>query len=81
MWLSKESLELLRDASLLQLFLIPDIPQIIPLLYRMIRLYMPDKEAFLLSNYYIKFTVNEVALIMGLLNMGEDFDFQRASYS
>ncbi|KAK8926396.1 hypothetical protein KSP39_PZI018995 [Platanthera zijinensis] len=79
--LSEHSLDLLREAGLLQLFSIPGVPKNIPILYRLLRLYRPDKAAFLLGQYYIKFTVNKVALILGLPNRGDDFHFHRAPYS
>ncbi|KAK8925669.1 hypothetical protein KSP39_PZI018529 [Platanthera zijinensis] len=79
--LSEHSLDLLRKVDLLQLFSMPDVPQNIPILYRLLRLYRPDKAAFILGQYYIKFTINEVALILGLPNRGDDFHFHRTPFS
>ncbi|KAK8915904.1 hypothetical protein KSP39_PZI015593 [Platanthera zijinensis] len=79
--LSEVSENRLLDAGLMQFFLIPDLPQNIPLLYRLIRLYRPDKQAFLLGNYYVKLTVNEIAVILGLPNRGDEFVFKRKPYS
>ncbi|KAK8945284.1 hypothetical protein KSP40_PGU003453 [Platanthera guangdongensis] len=78
--LSDQSNILLSDADLLQFFSLPDLPTNIPLLHRLIRLYEPNKEAFLLKKYYVKLTVNEIAVILGLPNRGEEFSFKRAPY-
>lgn len=79
--LSEESTDLLINASVMHFFTLPDLPQNIPLLYRLIRLYRPEKSAFLLGQYYIKMTVNEVALILGLPNRGRDYNFKRLPLS
>lgn len=79
--LSEESRDILINCSVMHFFTLPDIPQNIPLLYRLIRLYRPEKSAFLLGQYYIKMSVNEVALILGLPNSGEDYDFNRSPLS
>ncbi|KAK8967697.1 hypothetical protein KSP40_PGU012097 [Platanthera guangdongensis] len=62
-------------------FNLSDLPQNILLLYRLIMLYMPDKSVFLLGYYYIKLTVKEVTVILGLPNRGHDFDFRRLPLS
>ncbi|KAK8958696.1 hypothetical protein KSP40_PGU015237 [Platanthera guangdongensis] len=76
--LSEESIEALRDAHLLPLFRMPTIPQNIPMLYVLLRLYNREKEAFQLGNYLLKMTVNEVTLILGLPNAGLRFTFSRS---
>ncbi|KAK8923990.1 Ubiquitin-like-specific protease 1A [Platanthera zijinensis] len=76
--LSEESIEALRDARLLPLFRMPPIPQNIPMLYVLLRLYNKDKQAFQLGKYLVKMTVNEVALILGLPNAGLHFKFSRS---
>ncbi|KAK8930731.1 hypothetical protein KSP39_PZI016528 [Platanthera zijinensis] len=55
----------------------PSLPQNIPLLYVIVRAFNRDKQAFLIENNYLKLTVNEVALILGLPNHGIDFKFVR----
>ncbi|KAK8942010.1 hypothetical protein KSP40_PGU015609 [Platanthera guangdongensis] len=76
--LSEESIEALRDARLLPLFRMPTIPQNIPMLYALLRLYNKDKQAFQLGKYLVKMTVNEVALILGIPNAGLRFNFSRS---
>ncbi|KAK8963508.1 hypothetical protein KSP40_PGU004958 [Platanthera guangdongensis] len=76
--LSEESIKALRDARLLLLFRMPTIPQNIPMLYVLLRLYNKDKQAFQLGKYLVKMTVNEVALILGLPNAGLRFKFSRS---
>ncbi|KAK8962125.1 hypothetical protein KSP40_PGU000582 [Platanthera guangdongensis] len=76
--LSEESIEALRDARLLPLFRMPTIPQNIPMLYVLLRLYNKDKQAFQLGKYLVKMIVNEVALILGLPNAGLRFKFSRS---
>ncbi|KAK8963920.1 Ubiquitin-like-specific protease ESD4 [Platanthera guangdongensis] len=56
----------------------PTIPQNIPILYVLLRLYNKDKQAFQLGKYLVKMTVNEVALILGLPNAGLRFKFSRS---
>ncbi|KAK8965990.1 Ubiquitin-like-specific protease 1A [Platanthera guangdongensis] len=65
-------------ACIFPLLMMPGIPQNIPLLYVLLRLYNRDKQAFLIGNYYMKLTVNEVALILGLPNSGVSFKFTRS---
>lgn len=79
--ISDQAKQLLINASVFHFFSLPDLPQNVPLLYRLIRLYRPDKNAFLLGKYYLKMSVNEVALILGLPNSGEDFNFRRSPAS
>ncbi|KAK8938208.1 hypothetical protein KSP40_PGU007876 [Platanthera guangdongensis] len=55
----------------------PDLPQNIPLLHLLIRCYDRDKQAFLLDNFYLRLTVNEVAMILGLPNRGRVLKFAR----
>ncbi|KAK8937487.1 hypothetical protein KSP39_PZI012779 [Platanthera zijinensis] len=55
----------------------PSLPQNIPLLYVIVRAFNRDKQAFLIENNYLKLTINEVALILGLPNRGIDFTFVR----
>ncbi|KAK8951473.1 hypothetical protein KSP39_PZI003984 [Platanthera zijinensis] len=55
----------------------PSLPQNIPLLYVLVRAYNRHKQAFLLGKKYCKFTVNEVAMILGLPNHGQNFTFVR----
>ncbi|KAK8941592.1 hypothetical protein KSP40_PGU011698 [Platanthera guangdongensis] len=76
--LSEDSKEALRLACIFQLLMMPRIPQNIPLLYVLLRLYNRDKQAFLIGNYYMKLTVNEVALVLGLPNFGVSFKFTRS---
>ncbi|KAK8946625.1 hypothetical protein KSP39_PZI006927 [Platanthera zijinensis] len=53
------------------------LPHNIPLLYVLVRAFNRDKQAFLIGNNYLKLTVNEVVLILGLPNRGLDFTFVR----
>ncbi|KAK8944998.1 hypothetical protein KSP39_PZI008516 [Platanthera zijinensis] len=55
----------------------PSLPQNIPLLYVIVRAFNRDKQAFLIGNNYLKLTVNEMALILGLPNRGIYFTFVR----
>ncbi|KAK8936990.1 hypothetical protein KSP39_PZI012508 [Platanthera zijinensis] len=75
--ISEESKVILREANVLSLFSIPVLSQNIPLLYFLMKLYKRDKRCFLLGNHYLKLTVNEVAMILGLPNCGRDFPFSR----
>ncbi|KAK8960632.1 putative ubiquitin-like-specific protease 1B [Platanthera guangdongensis] len=76
--LSEDSKEALHMACIFPLLMMPGIPQNIPLLYVLLRLYNRDKQAFLISNYYMKLTVNEVTLVLGLPNSGVPFKFTRS---
>lgn len=75
--LSSESRKELKEAGLLSLFHSHSIPQNIPLLHFLLLSYSTQKKAFLLGKYYVKFTINHVALILGLHNKGVDFHFKR----
>ncbi|KAK8952245.1 hypothetical protein KSP39_PZI004584 [Platanthera zijinensis] len=79
--LSEESKENLREIGILQLFNMPTIQQNIPMLYYIIRSYSAKRNAFLLGKFYVKFTVNHVALILGLPNRGREFQFERIPLS
>ncbi|KAK8968994.1 hypothetical protein KSP40_PGU008091 [Platanthera guangdongensis] len=79
--LSEASRELLINSSVMHFFTLPDLPQNIPLLYQLIRLYRPDKSAFLLGQYYIEMTINAAAQIIDLPNRGHDYDFKRLPLS
>ncbi|KAK8948024.1 hypothetical protein KSP40_PGU007123 [Platanthera guangdongensis] len=76
--LSEDSKEALRLACIFPLLMMFGIPQNIPLLYVLLRLYNRDKQAFLIGNYYMKLTVNEVALVLGLPNSRIPFKFTRS---
>ncbi|KAK8958271.1 hypothetical protein KSP40_PGU017377 [Platanthera guangdongensis] len=58
----------------------PTIQQNIPLLYYIIRSYSARRNAFLLGKFYVKFTVNHVALILGLPNRGKEFQFDKIPF-
>ncbi|KAK8916548.1 hypothetical protein KSP39_PZI022235 [Platanthera zijinensis] len=75
--LEEDSKRILREVGVLQLFEMPSLPQNISLLYVLVRAFSRNKQAFLIGNNYMKFTVNEVALILGLPNRGKDFTFIR----
>ncbi|KAK8962767.1 hypothetical protein KSP40_PGU012967 [Platanthera guangdongensis] len=75
--LEEESKQILREVGVLPLFQIPSLPQNTPLLYVIVRAFNRDKQAFLIGNNYLKLTVNDVALILGLPNRGIDFIFVR----
>ncbi|KAK8959355.1 hypothetical protein KSP40_PGU006035 [Platanthera guangdongensis] len=79
--LSEDSKETLREIGILQLFNMPTIQQNIPLLYYIIRSYSARRNAFLLGNFYVKFTMNHVALILGLPNRRKEFQFDRIPLS
>ncbi|KAK8960483.1 hypothetical protein KSP40_PGU000697 [Platanthera guangdongensis] len=79
--LSEDSKETLREIRILQLFSMPTIQQNIPLLYYIIRSYSARRNVFLLGKFYVKFTVNHVALILGLPNRGKEFQFDRIPLS
>ncbi|KAK8926010.1 hypothetical protein KSP39_PZI018617 [Platanthera zijinensis] len=51
------------------------------MLYYIIRSYTAKRNAFLLGKFYVKFTVNHVALILGLPNRGREFQFERIPLS
>lgn len=72
---------MLNEARVLPLFSIPKIPQNIPLLYILVRLYNREKQAFHLGKYSVNLTINEIALIMGLPNRGLDFSFVRKPFA
>ncbi|KAK8933382.1 putative ubiquitin-like-specific protease 1B [Platanthera zijinensis] len=59
----------------------PVIQQNIPLLYYLMKSYSVRRNAFLLGKCYVKFSVNEVACILGLPNRGREFHFQRSPLS
>ncbi|KAK8955767.1 hypothetical protein KSP40_PGU021943 [Platanthera guangdongensis] len=75
--LEEESKKILREVGVLPLFEMPSLPQNISLLYVIVRAFNRDKQVFLIGNNYLKLTVNEVALILGLPNRGIDFTFVR----
>ncbi|KAK8965937.1 hypothetical protein KSP40_PGU011066 [Platanthera guangdongensis] len=79
--LSEDSKETLREIRILQLFNMSTIQQNIPLLYYIIRSYSDRRNVFLLDKFYVKFTVNHVALILGLPNRGKVFQFDRIPLS
>ncbi|KAK8951439.1 hypothetical protein KSP39_PZI003043 [Platanthera zijinensis] len=79
--LSEESKENLREIGILQLFNMSTIQQNIRMLYYIIRLYSAKRNVFLLGKFYVKFTVNHVALILGLPNRGREFQFERIPLS
>lgn len=75
--LEDESKFILRENEILQLYEMPSLPQNIPLLYILVRAFSREKQAFFLGNTYLYFTVNEVAMVLGLPNRGLDFPFFR----
>ncbi|KAK8951412.1 hypothetical protein KSP39_PZI004047 [Platanthera zijinensis] len=75
--ISDESKDVLREVNVLSLFSMPALPQNVPLLYVLVKMYKRDKKCFLLGNHYLKLTVNEVAMILGLPNRGREFPFSR----
>ncbi|KAK8936101.1 Ubiquitin-like-specific protease 1A [Platanthera zijinensis] len=79
--LSEESKNILNEARILPLFSIPKIPQNIPLLYILVRIYNRKQQAFLLGNVYVSLTVNEIAMILGLPNRGVEFSFVRRPFA
>ncbi|KAK8946805.1 hypothetical protein KSP39_PZI006729 [Platanthera zijinensis] len=79
--LSEGSKETLRDIGILRVLEMPTIQQNIPLIYYIIRSYSVKRNAFSLSKFYVKFTVNHVAQILGLPNRGRDFHFERIPLS
>lgn len=79
--ISETSTNDLRNAGILQLFYIPDIKQNIPLLSTLLKSYSAKHNAFLLGNVYVKFTANQIAMILGLPNQGVEFSFERSPFS
>lgn len=79
--LTDDSKETLREIQILNLFTMPTIQQNIPLLYYILRSYSPKRNGFLLGNFYVKLTVNQVACILGLPNRGREFHFERTPLS
>jgi len=79
--LSEESKIELTNVRLWAVLNTPIVQQNIPLLYFLIKSYSPEKNAFKLGKHYVKFTVNQVALILGLQNNGKVCKFFRTPFS
>ncbi|KAK8959067.1 hypothetical protein KSP40_PGU022362 [Platanthera guangdongensis] len=79
--LDEKCTSILQHTGILHLFNIPRLPQNIPLLYTLMLLYNGDRNSFKVGSREIKFTVNHVAMILGLPNRGEEVKYSSKPYS
>ncbi|KAL0925954.1 hypothetical protein M5K25_004331 [Dendrobium thyrsiflorum] len=66
--------ERLREININQFLLLPSIPQNVPLVHMLLMQWDMSKECFLINGEMIKFTSEEVALLVGLPNRGLKFE-------
>ncbi|KAK8953051.1 hypothetical protein KSP40_PGU021997 [Platanthera guangdongensis] len=76
-----EEKEKLRECKVLSIFTAPRVPQNIPLLYYLVSVYDAKKDTFSISSRELTFTPNDVALIIGLPNNGDNLDMVQKPYA
>ncbi|KAL0919183.1 hypothetical protein M5K25_011261 [Dendrobium thyrsiflorum] len=70
----EQFVERLREININQFLLLPSIPQNVPLVYMLLMQWDMSKECFVINGEMIKFTSEEVALLVGLPNRGLKFE-------
>ncbi|KAL0906681.1 hypothetical protein M5K25_025194 [Dendrobium thyrsiflorum] len=70
----EQFIERLREININQFLLLPSIPQNVPLVHMLLMQWDMSKECFLINGEMIKFTSEEVALLVGLPNRGLKFE-------
>ncbi|KAL0917541.1 hypothetical protein M5K25_012607, partial [Dendrobium thyrsiflorum] len=70
----EQFVERLREININQFLLLPSIPQNVPLVHMLLMQWDMSKECFLINGEMIKFTSEEVALLVGLPNRGLKFE-------
>ncbi|KAK8943659.1 hypothetical protein KSP40_PGU022293 [Platanthera guangdongensis] len=78
---NERSKNCLRESGILQFFEIPDLKQNISLLTILVKAYSRKHKDFLIGNVYVKFTANQIALMLGLPNRGVEFKFERRPFA
>ncbi|KAK8949199.1 hypothetical protein KSP39_PZI005997 [Platanthera zijinensis] len=76
-----EDKEKLRECKVLPIFTAPRVPQNIPLLYYLVSVYDARKDTFSIGSRELKFTPNDVALILGLPNNGDNLVMVQKPYT
>ncbi|KAK8951036.1 hypothetical protein KSP39_PZI004626 [Platanthera zijinensis] len=69
------------SAGIIHLFNISSAPQNTPILYAMVQHYNSSTKTFSVCSSKLKFTRNEVAMIIGLPNQGHNVEYQYKSFS
>ncbi|KAL0923142.1 hypothetical protein M5K25_007190 [Dendrobium thyrsiflorum] len=70
----EQFVERLREININQFLLLPSIPQNVPLVHMLLMQWDMSKECFVINEEMIKFTSEEVALLVGLPNRGLKFE-------
>ncbi|KAK8959375.1 hypothetical protein KSP40_PGU009028 [Platanthera guangdongensis] len=70
----------LRECKILSIFTAPRVPQNIPLLYYLVSVYDARKDTFSIGSRELTFTPNDVALIIGLPNNGDNIVMVQKPY-
>ncbi|KAL0916970.1 hypothetical protein M5K25_014526 [Dendrobium thyrsiflorum] len=70
----EQFVERLREININQFLLLPSIPQNVPLVHMLLMQWDMSKECFVINGEMIKFTSEEVALLVGLPNRGLKFE-------
>ncbi|KAK8955273.1 hypothetical protein KSP40_PGU014592 [Platanthera guangdongensis] len=76
-----EEKEKLRECKVLSIFTAPRVPQNIPLLYYLVSVYDARKDTFSIGSRELTFTPNDVALIIGLPNNGDNLVMVQKPYA
>ncbi|KAK8963013.1 hypothetical protein KSP40_PGU012907 [Platanthera guangdongensis] len=75
-----EEKEKLRECKVLSIFTAPRVPQNIPLLCYLVSVYDARKDTFSIGSRELTFTPNDVALIIGLPNNGDNLVMVQKPY-
>ncbi|KAK8954868.1 Ubiquitin-like-specific protease ESD4 [Platanthera zijinensis] len=76
-----EEKEKLKESNVLSIFTAPRVPQNIPLLYYLVSVYDASKDTFSIGSRELSFTPNDIALIMGLPNNGQNIVLEPKPYA
>lgn len=79
--LDEEQKKVLEDVRVLQIFEAPPVTQNIPLLYMLMSCYDVNRNIFSLGCKDISFSINDVAMILGLPNHGDEVMYAVKPYS
>ncbi|KAK8952662.1 hypothetical protein KSP40_PGU009271 [Platanthera guangdongensis] len=71
----------LRECKVLSIFTAPRVPQNIPLLYYLVSVYDARKDTFFICSRELTFTPNDVSLIIGLPNNGDNLVMVQKPYA
>ncbi|KAL0924727.1 hypothetical protein M5K25_005581 [Dendrobium thyrsiflorum] len=77
----EQFVERLREININQFLLLPSIPQNVPLVHMLLMQWDMSKECFVINGEMIKFTSEEVALLVGLPNRGLKFEIDSGRIS